>query len=107
MEEKPEVTLFTCLEHYTLFGLKQTIQKYKPQFIALHFQEVGGKDYMVNMDKAESFFCTIESSEEMKEFDRSCIYVDTEFQTEDSFTVGNLLVRGIPVCFHKVELSST
>ncbi|MEQ2200264.1 hypothetical protein XENOCAPTIV_026328 [Xenoophorus captivus] len=66
--------------------LYKTIQKYKPQFIALHFQEVGGKDYMVNMDKAESFFCTIESSEEMKEFDRSCIYVDTEFQTEDSFT---------------------
>lgn len=27
----------------------------------------------------------------MKEFDRTCIYVDTQFQAEDSFTVGNLL----------------
>uniref|UniRef100_A0A3B3Y406 inositol-polyphosphate 5-phosphatase n=1 Tax=Poecilia mexicana TaxID=48701 RepID=A0A3B3Y406_9TELE len=63
-----------------------TIRKYKPQFIALHFQEVGGKDYMVNMDKAENFFSNIESSEEMKEFDRTCIYVDTQFQAEDSFT---------------------
>ncbi|XP_032434657.1 inositol polyphosphate-5-phosphatase A isoform X1 [Xiphophorus hellerii] len=66
--------------------LYKTVRKYKPQFIALHFQEVGGKDYMVNMDKAESFFCNIESSEEMKEFDRTCIYVDTQFQAEDSFT---------------------
>uniref|UniRef100_A0A146NPY5 inositol-polyphosphate 5-phosphatase n=1 Tax=Fundulus heteroclitus TaxID=8078 RepID=A0A146NPY5_FUNHE len=66
--------------------LYKTIQKYKPQFIALHFQEVGGKDYMVNMDKAENFFCNIESSEDMKEFDRTCIYVDTQFQSEDNFT---------------------
>ncbi|XP_035999788.1 inositol polyphosphate-5-phosphatase A-like [Fundulus heteroclitus] len=86
--------------------LYKTIQKYKPQFIALHFQEVGGKDYMVNMDKAENFFCNIESSEDMKDFDRTCIYVDTQFQSEDNFTVGNPRVRGVPVCFHKVELSS-
>lgn len=34
----------------------QTVQSHKPQFIALHFQEVGGKDYMVNMSHAEKFF---------------------------------------------------
>lgn len=31
----------------------------------------------------------IESSEEMKDFDRVCIYVDNNFQAEDSFTVSN------------------
>lgn len=29
----------------------------------------------------------IESSVEMKDFDRVCIYVDNDFQAEDSFTV--------------------
>uniref|UniRef100_A0A3B4GH77 inositol-polyphosphate 5-phosphatase n=1 Tax=Pundamilia nyererei TaxID=303518 RepID=A0A3B4GH77_9CICH len=63
-----------------------TTTRYKPQFIALHFQEVGGKDYMLNMGHAENFFWTLESSEEMKDFDRSCIYVDNQFKVEDSFT---------------------
>uniref|UniRef100_A0A3Q1BLS3 inositol-polyphosphate 5-phosphatase n=1 Tax=Amphiprion ocellaris TaxID=80972 RepID=A0A3Q1BLS3_AMPOC len=63
-----------------------TIHSYKPQFIALHFQEVGGKDYMANMGHAENFFWNIESSDEMKDFDRVCIYVDNQFQAEDSFT---------------------
>ncbi|XP_038560630.1 inositol polyphosphate-5-phosphatase A [Micropterus salmoides] len=66
--------------------LYRTIHSYKPKFIALHFQEVGGKDYMVNMGLAEQFFWSIESSEEMKDFDRSCIYVDNQFKAEDSFT---------------------
>ncbi|RVE68377.1 hypothetical protein OJAV_G00091490 [Oryzias javanicus] len=66
--------------------LYRTIHKYKPQFIALHFQEVGGKDYMVNMGNAENFFWLLESSEELKDFDRTCIYVDSQFQAEDGFT---------------------
>lgn len=34
---------------------------------------------------------SIESSEEMKDFDRVCIYVDKQFQAEDVFTVRNAL----------------
>ncbi|XP_059910914.1 inositol polyphosphate-5-phosphatase A-like [Gadus macrocephalus] len=64
-----------------------TIQRHKPQFIALHFQEVGGKDYMLNMGHAENFFRSIESSGEMKTYDRTCIYVDNQFKAEDRFTV--------------------
>ncbi|XP_056448839.1 inositol polyphosphate-5-phosphatase A [Gadus chalcogrammus] len=63
-----------------------TIQRHKPQFIALHFQEVGGKDYMLNMGHAENFFRSIESSGEMKTYDRTCIYVDNHFKAEDRFT---------------------
>uniref|UniRef100_A0A8C5F5H3 inositol-polyphosphate 5-phosphatase n=1 Tax=Gadus morhua TaxID=8049 RepID=A0A8C5F5H3_GADMO len=60
--------------------------RHKPQFIALHFQEVGGKDYMLNMGHAENFFRSIESSGEMKTYDRTCIYVDNQFKAEDRFT---------------------
>ncbi|TNM90249.1 hypothetical protein fugu_004483 [Takifugu bimaculatus] len=74
------------IQHDWLQELYKTVQSHKPQFIALHFQEVGGKDYMVNMGHAENFFWKIESSEEMKDFDRVCIYVDNNFQAEDSFT---------------------
>ncbi|XP_035292248.1 inositol polyphosphate-5-phosphatase A [Anguilla anguilla] len=63
-----------------------TVHTYKPRFVALHFQEVGGKDYMVNMGHAENFFWNIESSEEMREFDRVCVYVDSHFKAVDSFT---------------------
>uniref|UniRef100_A0A3Q3L6R2 inositol-polyphosphate 5-phosphatase n=1 Tax=Labrus bergylta TaxID=56723 RepID=A0A3Q3L6R2_9LABR len=70
----------------TLKQLHTTIHSYKPQFIALHFQEVGGKDYMANMGHAEDFFWSIESSKEMKDYDRVSIYVDNQFQAENSFT---------------------
>ncbi|KAK2837480.1 hypothetical protein Q5P01_014692 [Channa striata] len=66
--------------------LYKTVHSYKPQFIALHFQEVGGKDYTANMNRAENFFTSIKSSEEMREYDRFRIYVDNQFTTEDTFT---------------------
>uniref|UniRef100_A0A3Q3WZW2 inositol-polyphosphate 5-phosphatase n=1 Tax=Mola mola TaxID=94237 RepID=A0A3Q3WZW2_MOLML len=74
------------IQHEWLQELYKTIHCYKPQFIALHFQEVGGKDYLVNMCHAENFFWNIVSSEEMKDFDRVVSYVDNQFQAEDSFT---------------------
>ncbi|XP_042344226.1 inositol polyphosphate-5-phosphatase A [Plectropomus leopardus] len=74
------------IQNEWLQELFKTIHSYKPQFIALHFQEVGGKDYMVNMGHADNFFRSIESSEQMRDFDRVCIYVDNQFQTEESFT---------------------
>ncbi|CAM4714618.1 unnamed protein product [Leuciscus chuanchicus] len=63
-----------------------TVRMYKPRFIALHFQEVGGKDYMLNMGHAENFFWAIETSSEMADFDRSSVYVDSHFKAVDSFT---------------------
>ncbi|XP_027022792.2 inositol polyphosphate-5-phosphatase A isoform X1 [Tachysurus fulvidraco] len=63
-----------------------TMDTYKPRFVALHFQEVGGKDYKANMAHAENFFWTIESSPEMSDFDRACVYIDSDFKTEDNFT---------------------
>ncbi|XP_037114351.1 inositol polyphosphate-5-phosphatase A [Syngnathus acus] len=97
METHTEVLLVTAnvgslfdnvseLQNEWLQELYKTIRTYRPQFIALHFQEVGGKEYMVNMGHAEEFFWSIESSEELKDFDRRCIYVDNQFQAEERFT---------------------
>ncbi|KAM8887516.1 inositol polyphosphate-5-phosphatase A isoform 2-T2 [Spinachia spinachia] len=80
------VTQVGEIQNEWLQELYMTVHNHNPQFIALHFQEVGGKDYMVNMGHAENFFRDIDSSEEMKDFDRVCIYVDNQFQAEDSFT---------------------
>ncbi|XP_061527477.1 inositol polyphosphate-5-phosphatase A isoform X2 [Phycodurus eques] len=74
------------IQNEWLQELYKTIRTCQPQFIALHFQEVGGKEYMVNMGQAEEFFWNIESSDELKDFDRRCIYVDNQFQAEERFT---------------------
>ncbi|KPP71924.1 hypothetical protein Z043_109117 [Scleropages formosus] len=74
------------IENQWLRELLTTVQAHKPRFVALHFQEVGGKDYMINMSHAENFLWKIESSEEMRDFDRACIYMDNNFKAADSFT---------------------
>ncbi|XP_077572119.1 inositol polyphosphate-5-phosphatase A-like [Stigmatopora nigra] len=97
MERHTEVLLVTAnvgslfdnvgeIQNEWLQELYKTIHSYQPQFIALHFQEVGGKDYLVNMGFAEEFFRSIECSEELKDFDRRCIYVDNKFEAEERFT---------------------
>ncbi|XP_008333783.1 inositol polyphosphate-5-phosphatase A isoform X1 [Cynoglossus semilaevis] len=70
--------------------LYKTIHSFKPKFIALHFQEVGGKDYIVNMGHAEDFFGSLESNENMKDYDRVCIYVDKHFQAEGFTALGSM-----------------
>lgn len=51
-----------------------------------------------------SFFSrSIETSEEMKDFNRVCIYVDNQFQAENSFTVRNTEVH---MFFHQMGSSS-
>ncbi|KAM9475001.1 inositol polyphosphate-5-phosphatase A [Clarias gariepinus] len=69
--------------------LYTTVDKYQPRFVAMHFQEVGGKNYKANMASAETFFKTIESR--LSDFDRVCVYIDSDFKTEDNFTaLGNI-----------------
>ncbi|KAI7797508.1 inositol polyphosphate-5-phosphatase A [Triplophysa rosa] len=67
-----------------------TVHKYKPRFIALHFQEVGGKDYTSNMDHAEKFFRTIETSPGMADFDRACVYIDNDFKSNSFTALGSM-----------------
>ncbi|XP_053727769.1 inositol polyphosphate-5-phosphatase A [Synchiropus splendidus] len=76
--------------------LYRTIHSYKPQFIAMHFQEVGGKEYMANMGHAEEFFRSIWSGDEMADYDRARIYVDNQFKAEETFTA-----LGSMYCIHR------
>ncbi|KAF5907320.1 type I inositol 1,4,5-trisphosphate 5-phosphatase-like isoform X1, partial [Clarias magur] len=69
-----------------LLQFYQIVNKYKPCFIAMHFQEVGGKEYEKNMVHAQNFFGNVQSSKEMSDFDRVCVYIDSDFRTEDNFT---------------------
>lgn len=39
------------------------------------------------------FYSSIESSSEMADFDRVCVYVDSHFKAVDSFTVSNMTVQ--------------
>uniref|UniRef100_H3ACA3 inositol-polyphosphate 5-phosphatase n=2 Tax=Latimeria chalumnae TaxID=7897 RepID=H3ACA3_LATCH len=66
--------------------LYKVVRLQKPQFLALHLQEVGGKDYMLNMDLVEKFLKTLLWSEEMKDYDRAQVYIDSDFKDTDNFT---------------------
>ncbi|XP_043938932.1 inositol polyphosphate-5-phosphatase A-like isoform X2 [Protopterus annectens] len=62
------------------------VHKLKPQFIALHCQEIGGKDYELNMSQVETFFRLFLTSVEMKAYDRVQGYLDTDFTSVNTFT---------------------
>ncbi|XP_042200488.1 inositol polyphosphate-5-phosphatase A isoform X2 [Callorhinchus milii] len=68
----------------------QTVITYKPQFIALHCQEVGGKwkgkEYENHMVLVDIFVKEILSSPEMREYNRARVYLDKDFTAHDHFT---------------------
>lgn len=59
----------------------------KPDFLAVHFQEVGGKNYEESMIHVELFVRTILDSNELKEYDKVCILLDEDFTNFEKFTV--------------------
>ncbi|XP_069473778.1 inositol polyphosphate-5-phosphatase A-like isoform X2 [Ambystoma mexicanum] len=58
----------------------------RPRFIALHWQEVGGKDYKRNMQRVEAFIRSMVQSAALSEYDRTRIYIDSNFRETSSFT---------------------
>ncbi|XP_006816274.1 inositol polyphosphate-5-phosphatase A-like [Saccoglossus kowalevskii] len=64
----------------------ETIKKMEPQFIALHCQEVGGKNYHDSMQHISTFTRLLLESEEMKSYNRARIYLDDDYKTEEKFT---------------------
>ncbi|KAJ0004936.1 hypothetical protein NQD34_011150, partial [Periophthalmus magnuspinnatus] len=57
----------------------QTVQTHKPHFVALHCQEVGGKNYEASMAK-------LLSSEALKEYSRARVYLDENYKSQEHFT---------------------
>ncbi|GCB77784.1 hypothetical protein scyTo_0015712 [Scyliorhinus torazame] len=83
-------SLFDDLEGLQIIWLQefyQVVKKYTPHFIALHCQEIGGKDYETGMVHVNKFVADILSSNEMKEYNRVRVYIDQDFSAHDHFTV--------------------
>ncbi|XP_059819512.1 inositol polyphosphate-5-phosphatase A-like isoform X2 [Hypanus sabinus] len=82
-------SLFDDLEGLQSIWLQefyQTVAKYRPRFIAIHLQEIGGKDYETGMVHVDAFVHGILSSEEMRQYDRVRVYLDEHFSAPSRFT---------------------
>ncbi|XP_073690632.1 inositol polyphosphate-5-phosphatase A-like, partial [Garra rufa] len=61
-------------------------QAHRPHFVALHCQEVGGKNYEASMAHVDSFIKELLSSDAMKDFNRACVYLDKNYKSQEQFT---------------------
>lgn len=67
-----------------------TISRLEPKFIALHCQEVGGKNYEESMQHVEFFVKLLMDSDELRLFDKVRIYLDEDYSLAETFTaLGN------------------
>ncbi|XP_055321826.1 inositol polyphosphate-5-phosphatase A isoform X2 [Sitodiplosis mosellana] len=63
----------------------------KPQFVALHLQEVGGKTYEKSMEYVQEFIRLLCESPELENFNRIRVYLDEDYTSAEHFTaLGNL-----------------
>uniref|UniRef100_A0A1A8LHK9 inositol-polyphosphate 5-phosphatase n=1 Tax=Nothobranchius pienaari TaxID=704102 RepID=A0A1A8LHK9_9TELE len=79
--EDPEHLQKTWLQEFY-----QTVQTHNPHFLAVHCQEVGGKNYEASMSHVDSFVKELLSSDTMKDFSRARIYLDENYKSQEHFT---------------------
>jgi len=82
-------SLFENLEKFIEPWLNQLSQKLadlRPDFVALHMQEVGGKNYKESMQSITPFFKKFLDNEIIKKYDKYLICVDSDFTDESTFT---------------------
>ncbi|XP_039262738.2 inositol polyphosphate-5-phosphatase A-like [Styela clava] len=66
------------------------IESRSPHFIALHFQEVGGKDYKSSMSHVDAFIEKILALHVLEDFDTVRGYLDEDFDSVEQYTaLGN------------------
>nr|XP_003708646.1 PREDICTED: uncharacterized protein LOC100875658 isoform X1 [Megachile rotundata] len=83
--EEPSVMLKIWTEEFL-----STILRLDPKFIALHCQEVGGKNYEQSMRHVEDFVRLLMSSEELRLFDKIRVFLDEDYSSAEHFTaLGN------------------
>ncbi|KAK3554149.1 hypothetical protein QTP70_019076, partial [Hemibagrus guttatus] len=69
-----------------------TVHTHKPHFVALHCQEVGGKNYEESMAHVDSFVKELLSSDAMKDYNRARVYLDENYKSPEHFTVRFLFI---------------
>ncbi|XP_068597547.1 inositol polyphosphate-5-phosphatase A-like [Brachionichthys hirsutus] len=74
------------LQNIWLREFYQTVQTQKPGFLAVHCQEVGGKNYEASMSHVGSFVTELLSSDAMKEYNRARVYLDEDYKSQEHFT---------------------
>ncbi|XP_049823389.1 inositol polyphosphate-5-phosphatase A isoform X2 [Aethina tumida] len=68
-----------------------TVARLEPKFIALHCQEVGGKNYEESMKHVKLFLNLLMSSNELRLFDKIRVFLDEDYSSAENFTaLGNL-----------------
>ncbi|XP_050547103.1 inositol polyphosphate-5-phosphatase A-like isoform X2 [Daktulosphaira vitifoliae] len=68
-----------------------TVTRLDPYFIALHCQEVGGKNYEESMKHVKFFVSLLMNSKELRIFNRAQVFLDEEFTSAENFTaLGNM-----------------
>ncbi|XP_076481064.1 inositol polyphosphate-5-phosphatase A [Bombus vancouverensis nearcticus] len=84
--EEPSMMLKIWTEEFL-----STILRLDPKFIALHCQEVGGKNYEHSTRQVEDFVRLLMSSEELRLFDKIRVFLDEDYSSAEHFTaLGNL-----------------
>lgn len=74
------------LQETWLTEFYQTVQSHKPHFLALHCQEVGGKNYEASMSHVDNFVKELLSSDVMNEYSRARVYLDENYNSQEHFT---------------------
>jgi len=62
------------------------VTRLEPEFLAIHCQEVGGKNYADTMQHVNKFIKLLLSANEMQVFNRACVFLDEDFTAVEKFT---------------------
>ncbi|XP_015917325.1 inositol polyphosphate-5-phosphatase A isoform X2 [Parasteatoda tepidariorum] len=79
--EDPENLLEIWLKEFLM-----VIKRLEPKFLALHCQEVGGKDYKDSSKNVQEFIRALMMSEELSSFGKMKVYLDEDFNCREKFT---------------------
>uniref|UniRef100_A0AAZ3PPW4 inositol-polyphosphate 5-phosphatase n=1 Tax=Oncorhynchus tshawytscha TaxID=74940 RepID=A0AAZ3PPW4_ONCTS len=77
-----DTILYSSWDDFSL----STVQSHRPHFIAVHCQEVGGKNYEASMSHVDCFVKELLSSDAMKEYNRVRVYLDENYKSQEHFT---------------------
>ncbi|KAK9889725.1 hypothetical protein WA026_007106 [Henosepilachna vigintioctopunctata] len=84
--ENPDESLEIWCEEFL-----SIVKRLDCKFIALHCQEVGGKNYEKSMKHVENFVNILMSSNELRIFDKVQVFLDEDYSSAEHFTaLGNL-----------------
>lgn len=62
------------------------ILEHKPNFIAIHLQEIGGKDWQKCMPRVDDYIDKLLANDVMKDYNRSICFFDKDFKSDQTFT---------------------